>query len=296
MALPPPPPPPCDDHAHWAGTIAGHTCSIGPADSRMSRQNCAYFGRTLHAGLFHMVCGNCYNLSWAARGVYNDMVSCFPIGTPTGAADPASGIAASGVAWPGPPPVPHMPRFTEFWTRLCSVCERIEQDKFEEAMATFIPGVFPPPAPGRTDPVHMWDYPLNTCGYLMQIGWPANVPVPPNPPGPMAAPGVIGQPAVAPVRIAAPFKLCRTSHDITALNIGARKVLNDTWLRNLSRTADGRLCLASNRTKNRRDSPASSTHRACRCGADVDTMAHPPEVLQCMACQGLRCLIRKNDP
>lgn len=290
MALPAPvgPPGSCQDWALWAPQIPGYTCSTQPPN-RMGRQDCHLFGTSSHPGAFHMVCGSCYNLSWGVHvGDYDNIVSCSPIGTPTGAAHPASNIPASNIAWP-PLPAPGTSRFGAFWTRLCSACERIEQDKFEESIASFT-GFMPAPAPGQTPPADMWDYPRNTCGCLIKIGWPANLAAPP---APAAA---AGQPPVLPVAFAAPWKLCQNDHQTLVANLVREKNNNDMWLRNLSRTADGRLCLASAATKRRRDHPKSSSHRACRCGADVDTLPHQAKVLLCMGCNGLRCLIRRSAP
>lgn len=78
--------------------------------------------------------------------------------------------------------------------------------------------------------------------------------------------------------------LCVEHDDLQAI-FGAnrdRRDANDMWLRETSRSASGKLCLASSRTKTRRDKPASSSHRACRCGGDADTKPYDAEVLLCM--------------
>ena len=283
----------CDDWYHWAHLLGAPwlTCSAGPLGHHLSVMNCTILARHHPPGVLPWICGRCYNHSWNAMILYDNVVSRSPIGTPTGAAHGT--IPASGTPWP-PQPAGQAHRFHDFWTRLCSACEIIEQDRFEVAIANFVT----PPA--AVILAGQWDQPTNTCTCLKLIEWQVNLGPPPDPigHGPVAAvPGACAQPPTLPYSGGTNLRrLCHVCHDGLYDELKAERDLNDEWLRTTSRSADGRLCLASAATKNRRDTLASSSHRACRCGADVDVPPHLAEVLLCMACSGLRCLVRKSNP
>lgn len=229
---------------------------------------------------------------------YDSVVKRSPIGTPNGLAHGT--IPPSNWPWPPWPPVipGQTTRFTAFWTRLCSACERIEQDNFETAIANFTAG------PAAVIAAGQWEQPLNTCTCLKQIGWQRNLTaLPPDAAAPPVGPPIVGavpgnclHPPTGNYTGGPPPRLCVDCHFNTYEQLRATRDLNDDWLRTTSRSADGKLCIASTATKNRRDAPASSSHRACRCGGDVDVPPHQAEVLLCMACSGLRCLIRKTAP
>lgn len=155
----------------------------------------------------------------------------------------------------------------------------------------------------------MWNYPRNTCSCLKEFGWVGETRQPPNSNffniagiaphvrhgAQPALPVTSGPPA--PLRLGREKEYnCWECFAITMFLLLTERNRNDEWLRTTARAASGKLCIASARTKARRDTAASSSYRACRCGADVDTRVYEPEVLLCMGCEGIWILQQKNTP
>jgi hypothetical protein len=173
--------------------------------------------------------------------------------------------------------------------------ESIEQEKIDinirrtQAAGGVVPNLF----------AATWDYPWNTCTCIKAIGWPGPALQPPTLPGRHA-----GQPPLRPTTGARgrerncigddPANSC---YDSVLNNLVARRDANDLWLQSISRPKAGVLCRASPSTKRARNKAKSSSHRACTCGGNAsDTQPHNAEVLMCMACEGLWCLIQRGTP
>ncbi|CZT23874.1 uncharacterized protein RCC_09589 [Ramularia collo-cygni] len=291
---------PCSDT--WnppAGEVAG---------VRWSQKQCTKCAR-LPTPQQHVVCGFCYEFGRRLMDDwYQAIVTMSPLGQRSGAPMrmPGPGVSARSrmitPAWPAIPAA-GANRFREFWTRLCVPCERLEQDNFERLISNHNANVATPLYAPPPDTLGMWDWPWNTCTCLKEFGWSDQIRQPPDTNDP---PAVVRDPAQPAIRITSGPPVMGDEKEFLCIDHGhlqakfgdrrAQRNLNDKWLRETSRSASGKLCIASARTKARRDRPASSSHRACRCGGDADTKPYDAEVLLCMACEGLWCLVRKGTP
>lgn len=187
-----------------------------------------------------------------------------------------------------PPPPPRAgggpPIFPEFWTRLCSVCERLEQAKFDVNINW--PTINQP-----ANAAEMWNRPWNTCTCRKKFGNAGLLPHP-RPPlairdGPHRPPP---PPALPPPQTNPSERYCLQHHRQIYDDLKFDKEANETWPEDISRSWDGKLVWPSQSTRNRR--AARGSFRACRCGADADVVNNTPEVTLCMACEGLWCHVR----
>ncbi|KXT07244.1 hypothetical protein AC578_2422 [Pseudocercospora eumusae] len=279
-----------------------------PPNVHWMRQRCTNRTSPYHAWPNEDVCGQCYDITTGlgnATSVYDALTKKSPEGRPDG--NPMRAGDPSTRPWPTPVPEAGGPWFAGFWTRLCKPCERLEQEKFFWLIFDFNLGLPSPPWARE-----VWNYPFNLCTCVRAVGWPGPgaPPVPPNhqpaqPAGagagaaaavsvqppvdpltlPMGATGVFGAAGILKERY------CMRDHgDVLNALLNAKRN-NDDWLRTLGRTTDGRLCRASNATKRRRNRNNSSSYRACHCGGDADVHPHEAEVLLCMGCGNMRCLV-----
>ena len=243
----------CADRANQFG-LAGN-CSDAtsvPADPHWTRRDCRLGAASPHHGAHFDVCGVCHNNTQAQAWV----------GVPGGAANAHGQITtltppqqAPGAAWPNP-----LPNWNGFRTRLCRTCEEVEQAKCHYYITN--------PADPNTTVAHppnmaeMVQWPIDRCTCLYYLN------------------GVQGPPDH-------PIRYCRLDHADVWTDLEQTRNHNAEWLLNTSIDKKGQLCMASDRTKRTRRSVRNSSYRACRCGRTVDLNGRNPEVLLCMACQGL---------
>lgn len=267
----------CDDRVNhgYVGNCSSNLSA--PPNQHWLRRACPYTGATNPhaAGVAHQTCGRCYDNSHGQAWL-------------AGPAGAVASMTTVGPTNPWPPMVPGGPNaamFPEFWTRLCSVCEQQEQERREPDLMLYALNGNTVNQPANA--VQMWHWPHSTCTCRKLLGGPGHLP----PAGPVLAirdgphPG-----APPPTNPSQRFCQAHLQNQFNELN--TIKEANCDWLRTVSRSGDGKLCMAGQTTLNHRD--ADLSYRACRCGANVDTMAFPPEVVMCMACEGTWVMVRRG--
>lgn len=161
-------------------------------------------------------------------------------------------------AWYPPPPPALLPQppWPGFWTRLCRECEKREQ----ELNLARQHGVEPPAFTPAAHLAHLAvSGHLNTCTCRDNL-----------------------------IGMHSRNRRCRPCHQAWTHNILARKDRNDKWLRGTDVRKDAKGWITTRAdAKTRMRRCAEGSWRACRCGASVNT-GRLPEVLMCMACEGLR--------
>lgn len=154
--------------------------------------------------------------------------------------------------------VPMVGPWRGFLTRLCRTCEHREQQKVYEfinnpgsalsvanqnAHRTTKSAVGAPAEQPRTGWSPQWPMKSCTCAsFLARTG-----PLP-------GAGGIFDD------------RWCWTHRAIAMDPLLARRDANDLWLRTTARDSQGRLCMASRKTMNKRNTVNVACFRACRCG------------------------------
>lgn len=206
-----------------------------------------------HHGAAFTVCGACADRSQFGPpliGYRNTMARRSP---------PAAWNSPGGNAW-APAPVPHTaPPWDGFLTRMCSACERREQQLCWERLGGIVRAAAHLPAARRL--LLGGRYPVDNC---------------------------ICDPTLS-LRGPAERRCLLHKEDQYRRDMELARNTNDEWLRTLDvkvNRGEWVACTADVYARRRRIN--NGTFRACRCGSDVPALpaAARPEVMFCMSCEG----------